>query len=426
MPSKTPKLLGDRVRDARPGEPAEKWIYSSFRKDHWAARKSGDLTHSEHPGTALQMSDGLYEIVLIEETVDADYPLRYGLKKWDAKHALRGVIPYTPETQAQAAGDFLEEAHIQALRSRILWTFPLAGMAPGPVQRAWEAKTALNMAVVAAASAMTQILIFMALVQAFGSPTSTSLLNRVLLYLGIDAFTRMLLIVFTGQPVGIIVLTLPYLLWDLAVHPEKRKRKKEAQLKFSLEPDEIDRRPGTGHLVIRSMLFDDLLAASQPLRFEGVVYKPLNWHREGKGLRRRWVYEFERLEDPSKVRFRELTLPRNPQRQKAVEDATRALDRAQMLGLIWGTYPAREQERLEAKFQFPAAQMTAATAGLLLAAGALEAWALKMLGAATVTYLGALYFVVESLYRLYVSKAQGRPAGSLAGWILQWFLAPPR
>ncbi len=425
MPSK-PKLLGDRVQDARPGEPAERWIYSSFEKDHWHAHKSGDLTRAESPGTALQMADGLYEIVVIEETADANYPLRYGLKKWNPQHALRGLIPYTPETQARAEGEFQDQVYLQSLRSRILWTFPLAGMAPGPIQREWEAKTALNMTVVAAASAMTQILIFMFLVQTFGSPTSTSRFNQALFYVGVDAFVRLLMIVCTGQPVGILVLTLPYLLWDLAVHPEKRKRKKETALKFSLEPDEIDRRPGTGYLVIRSMLFDDQLAASQPLRFEGNVYKPLNWHREGEGLSRRWVYEFERLEDASKVRPRDLILPRNPQRQKAVEDATRALDRVQIFGLIWGTFPAQEQTRLETKYQFPAVQMTAATAGLLLAGGALEAWALKLLGTPIYTYVGPLYFLVESLYRLYASKGQGRPAGSLAGWILQWFVSPPR
>ncbi len=425
MPSK-PKLLGDRVQEARPGEMAERWIYSSFEKDHWHAHKSGDLTRAESPGTAIQMDDVLYEVVVIENTVDAQYPLRYGLKKWSPQHALRGVIPYTPVTQAQAASDFAEESQRQSLRSLILYTFPIAGMAPGPLQRGWEAKTALNMTLVAAASAMTQILIFMALVQMFGSPTSTGPLNRILFYLGFDAFIRLLLIVCTGQPVGIFVLTLPYLVWDLVMHPEKRKRKKETKLKFSLEPDEIDRRPGTGYLVIRSMLFDDLLAGSLPLRFEAKVYKPLNWHREGKGLQRRWVYEFERLEDDSKVRPRDLTLPRNPQRQKAVEDATRALDRVQVFGLIWGTYPAREQQRLEAKYQFQGAQMTAATAGLLLAAGALEAWALKLLGAAAITYLGALYFVAESLYRLYVSKGQSKPAGSIAGWVLQWFIAAPR
>jgi hypothetical protein len=424
-PPKGSQLLADRVEPARAGEPVEKWVYSAFPKDHWEARKPGDLMRAEHPGTAIKIGEELFEVVTAEETVQPGYVLRYGLARWSPQHALRGLVSYTPETQAQAAADFLDEGHKQALRSRILWLFPLAGMAPDPLQRGWEAKTALNMTVVAAASALVQILIFMGLVQSFGTPADHTAAGA-LEYLGVDAFVRLLIIVCTGKPRGIFILALPYLLWDLAAHPEKRKRKKEAELKFSLDPDEIIRRPATGHLTIRSMLFDDLLAGSEPIRFEGAVYRPLNWHREGKGLERRWVYEFEKIEGDTKVRARDFTHPRNPARQKVVENLTRSLDRAHMFALVWGTYPAREQLRLEARYQFPAAQMTAATAGLILVGCGLEAWALHLLGAPVITYPASLYFVFESLYRLYVSKTQGQPAGSLAGWLLGIFVAPPK
>jgi len=426
MSTKASRLLGDRVQKAQTGEKAELWIYSAYAKDHWAARKAGDLTHAEHPGTAVQMGEDLYEVVLAEETAEIGYVVRYGLRKWEPQHALRGVIPYSPETQAQAAADYLEEADKQALRSRMLWLFPLAGMAPDPVQRDWEAKTALNMTVVAAGSALTQILVFMSLVQSFGSSPAGGKLTYAIEYIGFDAFVRLLYIVITGRPRGVFVLTLPYLLWDGIVHPEKRARKKQFEIKFSLEPDEIIRRPGTGHLVVRSMLFDETLSGLQPIRFEGAVYKPLNWHREGKGLERRWVYEFGKIDGDPKVKYQEYTQPRNPQWQKSAEDMTRALDRAHMFALLWGTYPAAEQSRLEAKYQFPAVQMTAVTAGLILVAGAIQAWAMRLLGAPVLTYVASLYFVLESLFRLYVSKAQAQPAGSLAGWILGLFVSPPR
>jgi hypothetical protein len=419
------QLPADRVQAARPGEPVEKWVYSAFQKDHWVVRVRGDLMHADHPGTAIQIGEDLFEVVMAEETAHPGYLLRYGLKKWNSQHALRGVIAYTPETQAQAAADFRDERHAQGLRSRIVWLFPLAGMAPDALQREWEAKTALNMTVVAAASALTQILIFMALVQSFGTP-SNHRASVALEYVGLDAFVRLLLTLCTGKPRGIFALALPYLLWDLAVRPERRKRKKQAAHPSSLELDEIIRRPATGHLTICSMLFDDLLAGSDPIRFEGMVYHPLNWHREGKGLKRRWVYEFEKLADDAKVKPRDFTRPRSPQRQKAAEELTRSLDRTHALALLWGTYPAREQARLEAQYQFPAVQMTAATAGLLLVAGGLEAWGLRLLGAPGITYAVSLYFVFESLYRLYVSKAQAKPAGSMAGWVLGMFLHPPR
>lgn len=420
------KLLSDRLENARPGERVDKWVYSAFPKDHWVARKPGDLTHAEHPGTAIQIGEDLYEVFLVEETAQPGYLLRYGLKKWEPHHALRSVVPYTPETQARSAADYLDETHKQTLRSGILWLLPLAGMAPDPLQREWEMKTALNMTIISAVSALTQLFLFMTLVETFGLPARAIQVTYVIYYVGIDAFARLLRIILSGKPHGMYILTLPYLLWEAVAHPEKRARKKALAMKFALEGDEVIRRPATGHLVIRSMLFDDLLTGPHPVRFEGGVYKPLNWHLEGKGLDRRWVYEFEKMDADPKGKYREYTQPRLPQRQKAVEDLTRTLDRTHMFGLLWGTYPANEQVRLEAKYQFPAVQMTAATAGLLLAAGALQTWAIKLIGAPAYTYLGSLYFVLESLYRLYVSKVQGQPAGSLAGWVLGWFLRPPR
>ena len=46
MPPKAPRLLGDRVQKAKPGELVELWIYSAYPKDHWIARKAGDLMHA--------------------------------------------------------------------------------------------------------------------------------------------------------------------------------------------------------------------------------------------------------------------------------------------------------------------------------------------------------------------------------------------
>ena len=425
MSVKRQPMQEDRILTLPSGDPVEKWIYSAFERDHWVARKPGDLVRADSPGTAVRMGDDLYEIVVVEATAEPGFALRYGLKKWDPQYPLRGLVAYTPQTQAQSAADFLEESRAQSLRSRIVWLFPLAGMAPDPLQREWEASTALNMTLIAAASALTQILVFLGIMQSFGGTPGNPRAAFIVEYLGADGFLRLLMTVCTGTPRGVFVLSLPYLVWELAVHPEKRKRKKEAELKLSLDPDETIRRPGSGHLTVRSMVYDDLLAGSEAIRFEGALYKPIHWHREGKGLERRWVYEFEKLEGEAKVRFRDFTRPRSPQRQMAVEQATRALDRVQILGLIWGTYPAREQLRLEAQYQFPAARMTAATAGLLLACGALEAWALRLLGAPPWFFAASLYFVLESLFRLYVSKAQGRPCGSLVGWVLQAIWAAP-
>jgi len=127
-PEASKKLTADRLDRALSGEGLEWWIYSAFPKDGWIARKRGDLTHADHPGTAIRLGDEVFEIVAAEETAAPGYMVRYGLARWLSEHAIRRVILYTPEAREQAAADYLEEVSKQSLRARILWLFPLAGM----------------------------------------------------------------------------------------------------------------------------------------------------------------------------------------------------------------------------------------------------------------------------------------------------------
>ncbi len=436
------KLQADRVQNAAPGEPAELWVYSSYVKDNWVPRKPGDLTHAEHPGSAIRMGDNLYGIVLAEGTAEPGYAVRYGLKKWEPHHAVRLVIPYTPETQAESAAAYLEEAGKQKLRLRILWLFPLAGLAPDPLQREWESKSALNMALVSAASAIVMIVFCMSMVPFLGGLRFDSPLSLFIDFMAFESVLRLPMIVFTGKPRGTVLLTAPYMLWEVITQPEKRRARRELQLKFAYEKDEVSRRHATGHLVVRSMLFDDWLAGSRPILFEGAAYKPLHWHEEGKGLRRRFVYEFEKIEPACaeapagrpagpgqpepKGRWMEYTQPRKPERQLAVEEFTRRRDRAQVLALLWGTYPVRVQLLLEAKYHFAAAKWTKITAYLLFCTALLEIWAVFLFHLSVFQLPGPVYFIFESLYRIYKSKVHGLPAASLAGYLIGLFLRPPQ
>lgn len=422
MPST--KLAPDRLRNAGPGEPVEVWIDSAFEKDHWIARRPGDLTHAMHPGTAVQIFDVLYEIITAQGTIEEGYVIRYGLKAWDKSHAVRHTIQYNPGTQAQAADAHLEEAHRQALRKWIGRLFFLAGMAPDPLQRKWEAETGLSMTVISAASTVTNFFVFLTLIQIYGQAPPFQA-EWVIEYLIFDSIIRILWIVFTGQPHGTVILSLPYLLWEAVARPDQRTKKKGG-LQFSHEEDEVIRRPGTGNLTIRSMFYDDLLMGPTPIRFEGSVYKPLHWHEEGKGLMRRWVYEFAQFDPESNHRYPEYTRPRTPERQKVVEDITQRRDRVHILAMIWSTYPRDEQFRLQAKYQFPAAQWTSVTAGFLLAGAVLQGWVMFILGGTVFFYICPVYMFLESAYRLYQSKGQGQPAASVLGILLRFFLPPPQ
>jgi hypothetical protein len=418
------RLHPDRFEKAAPNEGVDAWVYSAFRKDHWDARVPGDQIRADHPGTALQIGQDVYEILRIEETGVGGYLLRYGLKKWDTQFAIRKVIPYTEETRAEAVAEHREQADIKGLRQRLLWTFIFAGLAPDPVQRRWEMKSAVNMTVVSFASAFAIMGAFMLLMRVYSGPLGANLASSVMVYLALESVLRMIWILYSGKPHGSLVLTGPYLLYEAVLHPE-RKAKKEEWIKFSLEGDQIIRR-GQEHLMVRSMLFDEMLAGPSPVRIEGAPYKPLDWHEEGKGLERRFVYEFERIEPQERKKYREYTRPRSPERQKAVEEYSRRRERAHIFALVWGTYPAAEQCRLENTFHFPGAYWTSVTAGFIIAGAVFQGWFLLLVEAPRPALIMPVYLVLESLYRLYRAKFAGQPAGSLLGYILAIAVHAPR
>lgn len=425
-PTSQGKLAADRVEYRPPGEAVEAWIYSAFPKDNWTAHKPGDQIHIEYPGTAVQLGGTLYEVTVIEEVGTGGYAVRYGLKKWNPHHAVRRVIPFDSKTQAQMAADYLEEAHRQALRARILYLFPLAGLAPDPLQREWGAQTALNMAWASAGSAVFFLLVPFSILFVFRGRLETGPLHYVLLYLILESFLRILWVVTTQKPHGSVVLTAPYILWSALTQQEKRAQKKEAQTKFSYEGDEVLRRHGTGTVVVRSMLYDDILAGPLPVRFEGAVYRPLHWHREGKGLVRRWVYELEKIEADPKTKCREYTQPRSPERQRLVEAFTHAIDVAQSFAPVWGVYPREEQLRLELKYQYAAAKNTAITAVAFLLAALVQIWLSILFHFNILALIGPAYLILESIYRLVQSQVQHQPAGSVVGYVLGLVIHPPQ
>ena len=188
----------------------------------------------------------------------------------------------------------------------------------------------------------------------------------------------------------------------------------------------VIRRPGASGLEVRSMLFDDLLTGPAPIRFEGEVYKPADWHLEGEALSRRFVYRLERIEASPGAEYREYTRPRSPERQRAVEELTRQRDRAHVLAPLWGLYPGDEQQRLEVKYQYPSTKWTAITAYFLLACAAFQGVASLYLHLGLLMFVGPIYILVESFYRIYQVKVHGRPSASLGGYLFGLFLQPPR
>ncbi len=418
-----PDIFPDRVIPAADGDPVELWVYAVLPKEGWVPHPPGDLAHAEHPGSAIKYRDQVYELMRVEETVEGGYAFRYGLRPWDPQYAIRHLVNYTLKTQMDAAAAHQNMTRTQRLRHLILWLFPIAGFAPDPLQREWEKKTGLSMAWVSVGSA----LLGLALAFALRGASEDSRFAAVVFYLVLESFARIFWISFSHQPHGSLLLTLPYLLWQGLKRGRSPAPTKDADAVLLTRQDEVRRVPSGNSLRVHSWYFDTTLAGPTLVGFEGGLYRPIRWHQEGKGLSRRWIYELEKAEPEAGVASREYTRPRPPDRQKAVEDFTHRLDLAQSFALFWGTFPRRDQLRLQLLYQYDGPRFTAITAGLFLIIGVLQLCLTAAFYRATILVLaGPAYLILESLYRLYKAKAVGEPAGSIVGYVLRLVIHPPR
>jgi len=418
-----PNFIPDRVVPAAEGDPVDLWVYAVLPKKGWVPHSPGDLIRADHAGSAVKYRDQVYELMRVEETLEGGYAFRYGLRPWDPQYVMGHVVNYTLRSQVEAAAAHKDTTRAQVLRYLILWLFPIAGFAPDPLQREWEKKTGLNMAWVSAGSALFGL----ALAFVLRGASEDTHFTAVVLYLVLESFTRLLWINSSHQPHGSPLLTLPYLMWQFLQRGPSQASANDADAVLLARQDEVRRVPNRNSMQICSWYFDTTLVGSTPVRYEGNLYMPTRWHREGKGLSRRWIYELEKVEPEAGVPSREYTRPRTPDRQKAVEDFTHRLDMAQSFALFWGIYPRADQLRLQRLYQYQGPRPTAITAGLFLILGVLQLCLTAILYRATILVLaGPAYLILESLYRLYKAKAAGEPAGSVLGYLLRLSIHPPR
>ena len=414
------EFLPDRVIPAASDQLVELWIYSAYPKTGWVAHSKGNRARVDHPGSAIKYQAKIYELLRVEETSEAGYQYRYGLKAWDAQHAIRHLVNYTLESQRDAAAAHWDAEKAERLRNLILWLFPLAGFAPDPLQREWSAKTGLSMGWIAAASAVFGCISAFILRGMFAGSYWTA----GVLYLALESFARLLWIALSQAPHGSLLLTFAYIAWQAFSGARPAAEGHNADL--IRQCDEVILDPDGKSLRVRSCYFDTTLAGPAPVSIEGATYRPIRWLREGIGLSRRWVYELEKADTPPGSPCREYSSPRAPDRQEAVEQFTRKLDLAQSFALFWGVYPRRDQLRLQVAYQHDAARATALTAGLFLVTGLVPLCvAVGLYRASILALTGPVYLTVESAYRLYRARVRAQPAGSIVGYALRLVIHPP-
>jgi hypothetical protein len=408
-----PDFIPDRVIPAAEGDAVDLWVYAVLPKEGWVPHSPGDLIRADHAGSAIRYRDQVYELMRVEQTGERGYAFRYGLRPWNPQYVMGRLITYSLKTQIDAAAAHRDTTRTQRLRNSILWLFPIAGFAPDPLQREWEKKTGLSMAWVSVGSALFGLALAFTLRSA---SEDSRFAAAVIFYLVLESFARLFWINISHRPHGSLLLTLP--------SPDPPK---DADAVFLAKQDEVRQIPGRNSLRVSSWYFDTTLGGPTLVVFEGDTYRPVRWHKEGKGLSRRWIYEMEKVEPEAGLPIHEYTRPRTPDRQKAVEDFTHRLDVAQSFALFWGAYPRRDQLRLQFLYQYDGPRSTAITAGLFLIIGALQlCLAAALYRAMYFALTGPAYLILESLYRLYKAKAAGEPAGSIVGYVLRLAIQPPR
>ena len=181
------RFIPDRIVPAADGEPVDLWVYAVLPKEGWVPHSPGDFTRAEHPGSAIRYRDQIYEVMLVEETVEGEYAFRYRLRPWDKQYTIRHLVDYTLKTQRDAADAHQEMAGTERLRSWILWLFPIAGFAPDPLQREWEKRTGLSMGWISFGSALCGLALAFSLRDSLGD----SRFAAIVFYLALESFARL-------------------------------------------------------------------------------------------------------------------------------------------------------------------------------------------------------------------------------------------
>ena len=107
----------------------------------WSARREKTIGRAEHPGTAIEWDQSLYE-VLAEEVLPKGR-MRYVLGAWDDRHVIRLLQHYSSESEVE------RERLISEARRRERWGwglypfFALLGHLPASVQMGLESEYGL-------------------------------------------------------------------------------------------------------------------------------------------------------------------------------------------------------------------------------------------------------------------------------------------
>ncbi|MCL4806317.1 MAG: hypothetical protein KJ062_00755 [Thermoanaerobaculia bacterium] len=182
----------------------------------WTPRKPASPGMALHPGTAVRWEDDLWEVVSAEETADGG--VRYELRAWDDRNAIRVLLPYDEASEAEREADGRDLGRRRRQRWLALNLAPHVGLLPGRVQERLETElglggTTLTLASIAAPLAFGTYALLMTLASGFGAgvriggPAVEPLLPLLAYFLP-ESLLRLAVALGQGRPIG-SVLGLP-------------------------------------------------------------------------------------------------------------------------------------------------------------------------------------------------------------------------
>src|ERR1035437_7459703 len=137
-----------RIAGVREG----KLLLSCAEPKGWCVRVPKAATSAEHPGTCVRWEEQLFEVEDLE--THADGSLTYTLARWDERHAIRVIVTYDAETEAQRIKEPRTATRRVEGRTALLLAAPFVGCLPAPGQERFEHEYNVRASTMSLASAL--------------------------------------------------------------------------------------------------------------------------------------------------------------------------------------------------------------------------------------------------------------------------------
>lgn len=409
-------------------------IESPFEKAGWNTRTSSPLG-TTFPGTAIRFEDRYYEVLLVQ----SDGPsFRYYLNPWEEKFPIRLQFAYTPQQCLRELKARERKKKWERWRAFALVLSPLTGLLPAREQTLIQNEMGISATRMTSLSALLTlipggasiILLFVSVIA--GGLGEEGVRFQFFYVIGSYLFLESLLRIYSAfkleEPMGSVFIAIP-----VSIFREIFSSKKTKDIEVTtqtLPADEVLAVEGKEHdLEVVSVLPKPHWKITTGIQFEG------NWYGlvdsltlEGKEKR----YKFLLKKAPDHFVFRTTTLYTRGEVNQLLRDRRRSerITWVNTFAPFWGLLKEKDQERLEAVYDFDSLKFTFITIIALALLGLFNALAsISKLIAGQASRLDhlllvpALYLLAESVVR-WKRWRQGHPAGSVLGTLVRPFASP--